>query len=505
MAQAAALLVDSLPGAPVEEDAELISAVRRGDDRAFERLYQRYHRRISAYVRGMVSDHARAEDVTQEVFLSALRRLRGSDQTIVFKPWLYEIARNACIDQYRRAQRTPEISYEADTAAAHLVACGPSPEAAVDTKKQLDDLRHALRGLSGIQHDILVMREFEGLSYREIGERMSLTKPAVESALFRARRRLQEEYDALASGERCLRVQQAILAVCEGSAGVRDRWSIATHVPHCAMCRRHARLAGLTHASLPRRVAALLPLPWFARRLPMLRSGDRVQSLPGGRGSAMAQWATTLSGATDSMAGLMTAGAAATLVLALGGVGVGVAHSGDHDAQPRARHASAPTAPPSAPAITAPLVASHATSRTGAAIRRGGARLGNQRPAAANAPSAPSTAAQSSPPASGPHAATDTGSTSPASGSAPPARHSSGGHPAQQLIGGTAQKAGTLTAAAGTAGAPAQGAAAAGQSAVDTVSRELPPAAADVAQSVPAASAVQDVLDAAHSGSRNRS
>ena len=360
MAQGAAVVDDSLSGALVEDDPELISAVREGDDRAFERLYRRYYRRIAAYVRGMVSDHARAEDVTQEVFLSALRRLRASDQTIVFKPWLYEIARNACIDQYRRSQRTPEISYEGDAAAAeHLVARGPTPEAAVDTKKQLDDLRHALRGLSTTQHDILVMREFEGLSYREIGERMSLTRPAVESALFRARRRLQEEYDALASGERCVRVQQAILAVCDGSSGVRDRWCIATHVPHCAGCRRHARLAGLTsdliHASLPRRVAALLPVPWFVRRVPALRSGDRLGSLQGARGPRMAQWATTLGGAADPVVGLVTAGAAATLILALGGVGVGGAHSGAHHARPVARHATAPGALARDAAVTAAL------------------------------------------------------------------------------------------------------------------------------------------------------
>ena len=77
-------------------------------------LYQRYHARIAAYVRGMVKDHARAEDVTQEVFFSALRRMRDTERPIAFKPWVYEIARNACIDSYRRTSRTDELSYDAD-------------------------------------------------------------------------------------------------------------------------------------------------------------------------------------------------------------------------------------------------------------------------------------------------------------------------------------------------------------------------------------------------------
>ena len=95
-------------------DATLVAAVRRGDDRAFEQLYSRYQRRISAYVYGMVKDHGRAEDITQEVFISALRRMRETDRAIAFKPWIYEIAKNACIDAFRRSKRAEEVSYDAD-------------------------------------------------------------------------------------------------------------------------------------------------------------------------------------------------------------------------------------------------------------------------------------------------------------------------------------------------------------------------------------------------------
>ena len=76
--------------APVERelglatDHDLVAAVRRGDDRAFEKLYQRYQRRIAAYVYGMVNDYGRAEDITQEVFISALRRMRETERPIAF-------------------------------------------------------------------------------------------------------------------------------------------------------------------------------------------------------------------------------------------------------------------------------------------------------------------------------------------------------------------------------------------------------------------------------------
>src|SRR5215210_1607329 len=114
------------------DDTELVTAVRRGDDRAFEVLYERYHARIAAYVRGMVKDHARAEDVTQEVFFSALRRMRETERPIAFKPWVYEIARNACIDAYRRTSRAEELSYDADDGLGandtlRLVSSTPGP------------------------------------------------------------------------------------------------------------------------------------------------------------------------------------------------------------------------------------------------------------------------------------------------------------------------------------------------------------------------------------------
>src|SRR3954471_6679279 len=109
-----ALAVVSRPPDHEGDDLALVAGVRAGDDRAFEALYVRYQARITAYVRGMVQDHGRAEDITQEVFMSALRRMRETDRPIIFKPWVYEIAKNACIDAFRRSRRAEEISYDAD-------------------------------------------------------------------------------------------------------------------------------------------------------------------------------------------------------------------------------------------------------------------------------------------------------------------------------------------------------------------------------------------------------
>ena len=315
------------------DDHRLVAAVRHGDDRAFEALYARYQRRIHAYVMGMVKDHGRAEDVTQEVFVSALRRMRETERPIAFKPWVYEIAKNACIDQFRRSRRAEEVSLQADEGLApsdYLVGPDPTPDAAVAAKQDLSNLCGAFGGLSETHHEILVLRELEGMSYREIGERMGMSRPAVESTLFRARRRLTEEYDDLVSGARCLRIQGLIQTATTTRLGTREQRRLSRHVAHCQPCRREALAAGLdstilTHVPLPKRaaakVAALLPFPWLAR----WRGG--------GDGGASSGWAAQAPMLSEQLSGGWgkLATAAAVLVAGVGAAGVGSRVTGAGD------------------------------------------------------------------------------------------------------------------------------------------------------------------------------
>lgn len=322
-------------------DEQLVATTRRGDDRAFEELYARYQRRVTVYVVGMVKDHGRAEDITQEIFVSALRRMRATERPIAFKPWIYEIARNACIDSFRRTRRTEEVSFDADEGAiareAGLVS-NETPDAAMHAKQQIDDLMGAFGGLSDSHHDILVMRELEGLSYREIGERLGLSRPSVESTLFRARKRLSEEYDELVSGERCLRVGELLTSDTE-SLGARDKRRLARHVAHCQPCRRQAYAAGVDTATLTRRrrrdvarrIAALFPVPAFLR----------VSHAVGPAAEPAAGWGKAL--------------AAAAVIAAAGGAGV----AAQDDAAPGVGGTDSRSAPAPAVVDTAPVARRH--------------------------------------------------------------------------------------------------------------------------------------------------
>ena len=245
----------------------------------------------------MLHDAARCEDIAQEAFLSALRRMRETDAEINFKPWIYQIARNAAIDSYRRNNHAVEVSMDADDGLrasdrTRLVGLDGSPDAALITKERLGHLQGAFDELSDVHTRVLVMRELEGMSYREIGQKLDLTRPAVESALFRARRRLESEYAELSEGRRCEAMEGTIARIAQGVQRGTEEHRLARHARRCHSCRRRARELGIEPLSAlgalarrPRRAAAALAAAPLGRRWRwdhwILRSG-RERSPAGG-------------------------------------------------------------------------------------------------------------------------------------------------------------------------------------------------------------------------------
>ena len=160
---------------------------------------------------------------------------------------------------------------------------------------------------------------------------MGLSRPAVESTLFRARRRLNEEYDDLVSGRRCTRVQAIIAAAAEGMLGLRDRRCMMRHLSYCQACRSEARLLGVRPAAPRRRVAerlkALLPFPALPA---FLRRGEDASGvgLDGRRGRSSglaAQWTASVGPTLEPLTASWAKAAAAATTIAVAGVGAGIA------------------------------------------------------------------------------------------------------------------------------------------------------------------------------------
>jgi RNA polymerase sigma factor (sigma-70 family) len=179
------------------EDQELVEAARAGDEHSFELLFERYRGRIASYATRMVGEQG--EDVTQEVFIAALRSIRSSQRAIDFKPWIYEIARNACIDHLRRVRRRGEVASLDEPGGEIGAMCGPGgdPHATLEVRERFAVVRRALDELPPRQRELVALRELTGLSYGELAQRTAMSPSAVETTLHRARRRLIAQYQLL--------------------------------------------------------------------------------------------------------------------------------------------------------------------------------------------------------------------------------------------------------------------------------------------------------------------
>jgi RNA polymerase sigma factor (sigma-70 family) len=324
-------------------DAHLATAAQTGSQPAFEALFRRYRPRITAFVRGSVPDDGRVDDVVQEVFVSALRNLRTLESPDAFAPWLHRIARNACIDHLRRVSREDVAidSYLLDVPdGGQLRPPAPSIHGHVSSKEDIDHLRQAFGELPDAQHRALVLRELEGLSYEEIGRRLSLSRPAVESILFRARRGLKGEFAEISTGARCVRVRSAMAGWAEGLGAGRERRLAMRHLRTCQSCRREAAamgLHGIAHqaaqaGALRRavdRAAAIIPLPgvFFRRSAESSEAG----TASGGSGiatqaqSALVQMSAAGHAGADQAASLaQKAVAVVATVAVVGGGGMAV-------------------------------------------------------------------------------------------------------------------------------------------------------------------------------------
>ena len=157
---------------PASEDAMLVEAAREGDRAAFGRLYDRYARMVHGVLLARVPTRD-VDDLVQDVFVMALRRLSTLRDTRSFGAWLAAIARNLASDHYRRS--SPEDQLTADAPDTENKAEDESAAAVLD----------AVRSLPDAYRETLILRLVEGMTGPEIAERTGLTHGSVRVNLHR--------------------------------------------------------------------------------------------------------------------------------------------------------------------------------------------------------------------------------------------------------------------------------------------------------------------------------
>ena len=191
-----------------DEDFRLVALAQRGDMSAYDALVTRHRGRIFAMIRNMIHQEADAWDLSQEVFIKAWQALPRFEAKARFSTWIYRIAHNTVYDwvRKRKIDSAGELNDEIfereriDSASFTTPSGGESPDKTMAHGELRMKIEIALGKLSPEHREVVVLKDVQGLSYKEIAETMSSTLGTVMSRLFYARQKLQillkDEYES---------------------------------------------------------------------------------------------------------------------------------------------------------------------------------------------------------------------------------------------------------------------------------------------------------------------
>ena len=179
--------------AQAREDARLVEETLAGNQLSFQLLVERYQERLFALARHYTKSPVEIEDVVQDSFLKAYRRLDTFHHQSSFYTWIYRIATNTILDFLKRRGRSPIQSVEdPEVLARPEPTDGFAPSVNIEREEIAEVTHKVLAELPDIFRTVLVMREFEERSYQEIADVLGISIGTVESRLFRARARFRE-------------------------------------------------------------------------------------------------------------------------------------------------------------------------------------------------------------------------------------------------------------------------------------------------------------------------
>ena len=198
--QPAVLPAHGEPGAAGGDDGpsdfELVEGSRRGDLESFERLVVRYESRVRRLAFAFLRDESLAEDVAQDTFLQALRRIGTLKQAASVRSWLFSIAVNRARDELRRRAKWMPADFGPD-AERGPVATDASGEDLVLQRQQRGHLQKVIAELPDRYRVPLLLKEVEGMTYQEIGRQLGIPMGTAQIRIHRARLRLRERLRGL--------------------------------------------------------------------------------------------------------------------------------------------------------------------------------------------------------------------------------------------------------------------------------------------------------------------
>ena len=190
------------------EERTLLERYQGGDDAAFEELILPFETAIFNFGLRMCGNREDAQDILQETFINAMRYLKGFRGEAKLRNWLFRIASSVCQKKHRRSKFAPER--ELSLTQFYDDGDGPEELAVADERRLPDDellgtelgdrLSEAISGLPKKYRVVLLLRDIEGLSAKEVAEILDMSVPAVKSRLHRARLFVRQQLQTYLSG-----------------------------------------------------------------------------------------------------------------------------------------------------------------------------------------------------------------------------------------------------------------------------------------------------------------
>ncbi len=176
----------------MHEDADIIEQARKGSEDAFERLVLEYHDRLMGLLMRTARDPLLAQELEQQTWIKVWKNLPRFKGDSSFFTWLYSVAVRTALDYFRRVKRLSEVEYmdQLDTPGNGAELYRPDRDV-MNTELQ-QQCEQAMNRLSEKLRMVLVLRELEGLSYKEIARIMKCREGTVMSRLYNARKKMQQ-------------------------------------------------------------------------------------------------------------------------------------------------------------------------------------------------------------------------------------------------------------------------------------------------------------------------
>ena len=175
-------------------DEALMLEVKRGNHACFEELLRRYERSIHNFIFRQLGDNEIAKDLLMETFIRIFKAAERYEPRSKFSTYIYQIARNLCINEYKKRSLRKMDSLDAlnEEAGIEFAGDGLDPEEEQHRYEQQRLVQQALESLPEDQRMILILSEFQGHSYERIAQIMNCTIGTVKSRMYRARHKIRE-------------------------------------------------------------------------------------------------------------------------------------------------------------------------------------------------------------------------------------------------------------------------------------------------------------------------